>query len=88
MIRRHINALTVLVAVMQLIGRVIHAVTVMTAVIVMVAASSGFSKSTNIIGPYRIDPHLQDLPTHSEFTQHVMLGQTTKSRHCGTGACF
>ena len=49
---------------MQLIRGVINAVTVMIAVIVMVAVSSGFSKSTHI-GPYRINPPLQDLPAPS-----------------------
>ena len=41
-----------MVAVMQLFRGVINAVTVMIAVIVMVAVSSGFLKSTHI-GPYR-----------------------------------
>ena len=59
-----------MVAVMQLIRGVINAVTVMIAAIVMVAVSSGFSKSTHK-GPKRITPPLQDLPTPSEFTHHL-----------------
>ena len=59
-----------MVAVMQLICGVINAVTVMIAEIAMVAVSSGFLKSTHI-GPYRINPPLQDLHTPSELTQHL-----------------
>jgi len=64
------NAVTVMVAVMQLIREVINAVTV--AIAVMVDVSSGFSKSTHI-GPKRVNPRIYP----SEFTQHLQNLQAT-----------